>query len=154
MDCGAPLKPHVHLFPARVRTPNDLPIRLRIDLPEAEPLQESAGAVEVESASYRLQKTCLGNPLDLQVTTEKRCVYCASLRDPSFSDPEFPEGVGVCQLHGAVGFRRSCESWVPNKKVRFWLSKGDVQNNREGWPRRPWYVLFDDGPDGEAGTRG
>ena len=50
-------------------------------------------------------------------------------------------------------FDESCEKWKPNKKVRFWLSKGYMEHNPEGWPRKPWYQVFDDGPDGEKKAR-
>lgn len=102
---------------------------------------------------YRLTATCLDNPLDLEVATEKFCVYCAHLRDPAY-----PKGVGECSNYGisksVVSFDDICEHWTANTKVRFWLSKGYMENNLEGWPRRPWYQVFDDGPDGEKGTRG
>ena len=107
--------------------------------------------------TYRLTLTCLGNPLDLEVSTEKYCVYCTHLRDPNLNDPTYPKGVGECANYdndkSVVSFDDVCEHWIPNTKVRFWLSKGYMEHNLEGWPRKPWYELFDDGPDGEKGTR-
>ena len=109
------------------------------------------------TATYTLNKTCLGNPLDLEVETEQLCVYCQSLRDPSFGEINFPKGVGECSDYGSdksvVSLSDTCEDWEPNTMVRFWLSKGYMENNLEGWPRKPWYRTFDDGPDGKAGTR-
>lgn len=110
-----------------------------------------------ERATYRLTETCLGNPLNIEVTTEKYCVYCKHLRDPNLRNPGYPKGVGECSNYGSsksvVSFDDTCEYWQPNTKVRFWLSKGYMAHNLEGWPRRPWYQVFDDGPDGERGTR-
>jgi hypothetical protein len=105
-------------------------------------------------AKYTLIKTCLNNPLKLEVRTEKYCVYCNYLVDPNLHDPSYPKGVGECSLpKGVVSFDNTCENWIPNKNVRFWLSKGYMENNQEGWPREPWYQVYDDGPDGEKGTR-
>lgn len=110
-----------------------------------------------EKVTYKLTKTCLTNPLDLEVTTEKYCVYCKHLRDPNLRDPDYPKGVGECSNYSSpksvVSFDDSCGQWEPNTKVRFWLSKGYMEHNLEGWPRKPWYQVFDDGPDGERGTR-
>lgn len=110
-----------------------------------------------QSASYKLVKTCLGNPLELDVTTERLCVYCKHLRGPNLRDLDYPKGVGECSNYSSsksvVSFDDSCELWEPNTKVRFWLSKGYMGHNLEGWPRKPWYQVFDDGPDGEKGTR-
>ncbi|HEX04351.1 MAG TPA: hypothetical protein ENH10_04225 [Bacteroidetes bacterium] len=104
-------------------------------------------------ARYRLAKTSLNNPLDLEVTTEKYCVYCKHLTDPNLRDSNYPKGVGDCLLQMKdASFDESCEKWRPNKKVRFWLSKGYMKHNREGWPKKPWYQVFDDGHDGEKGT--
>jgi len=107
-------------------------------------------------AKYILLKTSLGNPLYLEVKTEKLCVYCNYLMDPNLRDYDYPKGVGECSNYSSgknvVSFDDSCELWQPNTKVRFWLSKGYMEHNLEGWPRNPWYQLFDDGPDGEKGT--
>lgn len=104
-------------------------------------------------AIYHFTQTNLGNPLDLEVRTEMYCVYCKYLRDPSFTKSI---GIGECSNYGSeksvVKFDDSCSLWEPNKKVRYWLSKGYMQHNKEGWPRKPWYQVFDDGPDGEKGT--
>lgn len=51
------------------------------------------------------------------------------------------------------GWTTLVKTWEPNTKVRFWLSKGYMMHNIEGWPKKPWYEVFDDGPDGEKGTR-
>jgi hypothetical protein len=81
------------------------------------------------------------------------CVYCKYLRDPSFTKTI---GIGECSNYSSeksvVRFDDSCSLWEPNKKVRYWLSKGYMQHNMDGWPRKPWYQVFDDGPDGEKGT--
>jgi hypothetical protein len=110
-----------------------------------------------EKVSYKLTATSLDNPLDLDVETERLCVYCASLMDPNFSDPAYPKGVAECSNYGSnsgvVSLDHSCDLWQPNKKVRFWLSRGHMSNNLEGMPRKPWYETFDDGPDGIKGTR-
>ncbi|MCJ7693936.1 MAG: HEAT repeat domain-containing protein [Anaerolineaceae bacterium] len=100
---------------------------------------------------YTLMKTSLGNRMHLEVSTERWCVYCEELRDVDLLDPDYPLGVGEC-LYGVRSFDDTCKYWKHNTKVRFWLSKGYMQNNLDGWPRRPWYRLFDDGPDGEKGT--
>lgn len=109
-------------------------------------------------ASYILIKTNLGNPLNLEVKTEKFCVYCEHLQEPNLRDPQYPKGVGECSNFnvsnkGVVSFDNTCGGWKANTKVRFWLSKGYMEHNQEGWPRKPWYQVFDDGPDGEKGTR-
>jgi hypothetical protein len=109
------------------------------------------------TVTYTLTKTSLGNPLNLTVRTQKYCVYCSHLRDPNLRDSQRPRGVGECSNYGSgkavVDFDDTCEHWEPNSRVRFWLSKGYLEHNREGWPRKPWYQVFDDGPDGEQGTR-
>jgi HEAT repeat protein len=123
-----------------------------------EDVKPPAASSDSKGATYRLTQTCLGNPLDLEVTTEELCVYCKHLRDPNLRDPQYPKGVGECSNYGrsekgVVSFDDTCSHWAPNTKVRFWLSKGYMEHNLEGWPRRPWYRVFDDGPDGEKGTR-
>lgn len=111
-----------------------------------------------QMASYRLTKTSLGNPLILEVQTEKYCVYCKHLSEPNLQDLDYPKGAGECSNWGLSGkkdlvsFDETCRHWKPNTKVRFWLSKGYMKHNREAWPRKPWYQVFDDGPDGEKGT--
>jgi HEAT repeat protein len=105
-------------------------------------------------AKYTLKKTCLDNPFKLEVKTEKHCVYCDRLSDPNLREPDYPKGAGYCSIkNDAVSFDDTCENWMPNARVRFWLSKGYMEHNLEGWPRVPWYQVFDDGPDGEKGTR-
>ena|SRR3989304_3722892 len=110
-----------------------------------------------QKAQYKLTQTCLGNPLDLEVETEQFCVYCQSLIDPNFRDASYPKGVAECSNYesskSVVSLDDTCSLWAPNTKVRFWLSKGYMQHNLEGMPRSPWYQTFDDGPDGERGTR-
>ncbi len=108
--------------------------------------------MEGQLAVYTLSQTCLGNPLSLSVKTEKLCVYCRHLQDPDLRAAEYPKGVGEC-YYGVHSFDDTCEHWTPNIKVRFWLSKGYMEHNLEGWPRKPWYEVFDDGPDGEESTR-
>ena len=108
-------------------------------------------------ARYRLQRTSLNNLLDLEVKTEKYCVYCKHLRNPNLLHPDYSKGAGDCNNWGhsgkdLVSFDETCIHWKPNTKVRFWLSKGYMEHNPEGWPRKPWYQVFDDGPDGEKGT--
>ena len=103
--------------------------------------------------TYTLSKTSLGNPISLEATTERYCVYCENLMDPNLLHPDYPEGVGECYFEAATSFNSTCEHWKPNEKIRYWLSKGYMEHNREGWPRKPWYQVFDDGPDGEKGTR-
>ena len=103
--------------------------------------------------TYTVTETCLGNPISIQVRTEQYCVYCKHFSDPEFHDPAFPGGGGYCcRGNGGIGFKDSCKDWEPNTKVRYWLSKGYMQNNREGCPRSPWYKVFDDGPDGAEGA--
>lgn len=120
--------------------------------------QRSEGfKMDGQFAIYKLNQTCLGNPLVLIARTEKYCVYCMHLRDPNLHNPTYPKGAGECANYGSgksvVSFDDTCEHWNPNTKVRFWLSKGYVEHNLDGWPKKPWYQLFDDGPDGEEGTR-
>ena len=104
--------------------------------------------------TYTLTETSLGNPISIQVTTQQYCVYCKHFTDPEFNDYAFPDGGGYCRVwNGAAGFKDSCKHWEPNTKVRYWLSSGYMLNNRSGYPKRPWYQVFDDGPDGEKGTR-
>ncbi len=104
--------------------------------------------------AYVIKETSLGKPLQLQVSTEQLCVYCTHFGDPEFRDPAFPKGGGYCgSRNGAVGFDQSCKKWAPTTKVKYWLSKGYMTNQHNGYPRTPWYKLFDDGPDGEAGAR-
>jgi hypothetical protein len=133
-----------------------------LDEPQARDALAAADAggqkvhMEGSLARYRFSETSLGNPLDLEAKTEKYCVYCRYLRDPNLRDAKYPKGVGECANYGSgnsvVSFDDSCELWEPNTKVRFWISKGYMANNREGWPKSPWYQVFDDGPDGEKGT--
>jgi len=105
-------------------------------------------------ATYVITETSLGNPISLQVSTEQFCVYCAHFGDPEFRDPAFPKSGGYCgRRNGAMGFDQSCKDWAPTSKVKYWLSKGYLANNHNGYPRNPWYSLFDDGPDGAAGAR-
>jgi hypothetical protein len=112
--------------------------------------------MSIEKVTYRIKQTCLGKPLNLEVTTEKFCVYCAHLRDPKIGGLRYRKGVGECANYNSgksvVRFNDSCEHWTQNSRVRFWLSKGYMEHNPEGWPKKPWYQLFDDGPDGEKGT--
>ena len=104
--------------------------------------------------SFSISETSLGNPLQLQVSTEQLCVYCTHFGDPEFRDPAFPKGGGYCGLrNGAIGFDQSCKDWAAITKVKYWLSKGYLENNHNGYPRSPWYKLFDDGPDGASGAR-
>ncbi len=118
---------------------------------------EEAFQLDGNLAIYSFKETCLGKPLELEARTEMYCVYCKYLRDPNLLDPDSPDGIGECSNYESgrdvTGFKGSCSLWEPNTKVRFWLSKGYMQHNREGWPREPWYQVFDDGPDGEKGTR-
>ena len=118
---------------------------------------EEAFQLDGDFAVYSFKETSLGNPLDLEARTEMYCIYCKSLRDPNLRDPANPDGIGECSNYGSgvsvARFKSSCELWEPNTKVRFWISKGYMQHNLEGWPRKPWYQVFDDGPDGKAGTR-
>jgi len=100
---------------------------------------------------YTFMKTSLGNRMHLEVSTERLCVYCEELGNVDLVDPDYPQGVGKC-AYGVHSFDDSCEHWKHNTKMPYWLSKGYMQNNQEGWPRRPWYRLFDDGPDGEKAT--
>jgi len=127
----------------------------QIGIPHDEELP--IGVKDAKMSTYRLSKTSLGNPLDVEVTTERECVYCEHLRDQNLRDPGFPKGVGECSNYDSsksvVGFDDSCTLWKSNSKVRFWLSKGYMRHNLEGWPITPWYQVFDDGPDGEKGTR-
>jgi hypothetical protein len=106
-----------------------------------------------EVRTYILIKTCLGNPISLEVTTEEYCVYCKHMSDPNLRNPAYPNGVGECYFEAEADFKDTCEHWKPNEMVRFWLSKGYMENNPDGWPRQPWYQLFDDGPDGLTATR-
>jgi len=106
-----------------------------------------------KKVTYKLTETCLGNPLDLEVSTEKFCIYCKHLSQPDFGDPDYPKGFAGCSRKAEVSLDDSCERWEPNTKVRYWLSKGCMEYNIDGWPRKPWYQVFDDGPDGEKGTR-
>lgn len=135
----------------------------RFDTPEAKfALQPKPVKVEkpVEFdgnyAKYRFTQTSLGNPLDLEVRTERICIYCTSLSDPNLRDPTQPRGIAECANHSSgqsvVNFDDTCELWAPNYKVRYWLSRGYMLHNQDGWPRTPWYQVFDDGPDGEKGT--
>jgi hypothetical protein len=104
--------------------------------------------------SYLLTKTSLDNPLRLQVSTEQQCFYCTHFGDPEFRDSAFPKGGGYCgSRNGAIGFDQSCKDWAPTTKVKYWLSRGYMANNHNGYPRSPWYKVFDDGPDGAAGAR-
>jgi len=103
---------------------------------------------------YTITETSLGNPIALSVSTEQLCVYCRHFGDPEFRDPAFPKGGGYCGLrNGAIGFDQSCKDWEPTSKVKYWLSRGYMANNHNGYPRNPWYTSFDDGPDGAAGAR-
>lgn len=110
-----------------------------------------------EKITYRITKTCINNPIDLEATTEKYCVYCQYLIDVNLRDPDFPKGVGECMNYGSpnsvVSFDDSCELWESTKTVNYWLSLGFMEHNLFGWPKKPWYQVFDDGPDGEKGTR-
>ncbi|MFC2168027.1 hypothetical protein ACFLRW_03510 [Acidobacteriota bacterium] len=108
-----------------------------------------------KGVTYKLTKTSLSNPLNIEVTTEKYCVYCKHLSDPNLREPGYSKGAGYCTKNnkGEMGLDDSCENWEQNTKVRYWLSKGYMENNIEGWPRKPWYPVFDDGPDGKKGTR-
>ena len=112
--------------------------------------------VDGEFAEYRFRQTSLGNPLDLKARTERICIYCTHLSDPNLRDPAHPRGIAECSNHSSgksvVAFDDKCELWAPNIKVRYWLSKGYMLHNQDGWPRTPWYQVFDDGPDGEKGT--
>lgn len=104
--------------------------------------------------SYTITETSLGKPLKLQVSTDQMCVYCRHFGDPEFGDPAFPKGGGYCsRRNGAIGFDQSCKDWAPTSKVKYWLSKGYMANNHNGYPKNPWYQVFDDGPDGAAGAR-
>lgn len=136
----------------------------RFDTPEAKnaikPREvefEKPFEVDGDFAIYHLKKTCLGNPLDLKVRTERFCVYCKHLSDPNLRDRAHPKGIAECSNYksgkSVVNFNDTCDLWLPNFKVRYWLSKGYMLHNRDGWPRKPWYQVFDDGPDGEKGTR-
>jgi len=113
--------------------------------------------VDGDFAIYHLKETCLGNPLDLKVRTERFCVYCQYLSDPNLRDRTHPYGIAECSNYksgkSVVNLNDTCDLWLPNFKVRYWLSKGYMLHNRDGWPRKPWYQVFDDGPDGEKGTR-
>jgi len=113
--------------------------------------------IDGEFAEYRFRQTSLGNPLDLKVRTERICIYCTHLSDPNLRDPAHPRGIAECSNYSSgksvVAFDDTCELWAPNYKVRYWLSKGYMLHNQDGWPRTPWYQVFDDGPDGEKGTR-
>lgn len=112
--------------------------------------------VDGKYAKYRFRQTSLGNPLDLKVRTERICIYCTHLSDPNLRDPAHPRGIAECSNHSSeksvVAFDDTCELWAPNIKVRYWVSKGYMLHNQDGWPRTPWYQVFDDGPDGEKGT--
>jgi hypothetical protein len=100
--------------------------------------------------TYTLIETSLGNPMSLPVTTQQYCVYCERFSDPEFRDPAFPDGGGYCSSwNGAVSFKDSCNRWKPITKVRYWISKGYMTTKS----LRTWHQLFDDGPDGEKGTR-
>lgn len=113
--------------------------------------KQSDQSDEDELEYYTFMKTSLGNRMSLEVSTERLCVYCEQLRNVDLLDPGYPKGVGECP-YGVHSFDDTCEHWKHNTNVRFWLSKGYMQNNQDGWPRRPWYRLFDDGPDGEKAT--
>lgn len=108
-----------------------------------------------KKVTYKLTQTSLGNPLDIEVTTKKHCVYCKSITDINLQEPGYKKGAAYCTEgnKGEMGLDDSCKNWEPNTKVRFWLSKGYMMHNIEGWPKKPWYEVFDDGPDGEKGTR-
>jgi hypothetical protein len=75
------------------------------------------------------------------------------LKDPNLRHPKYPKGGGYCYFQSETSFDNTCDEWKPNEMVRFWLSKGYMQNNPDGWPKKPWYALFDDGADGLAATR-
>jgi hypothetical protein len=111
----------------------------------------------MEKTKYTFSKTCLGNPLNLDVETEKYCIYCKSIGEPNFRDPSYPMGFAECKNYessnATPALNKTCELWEENSKVRFWLSKGYMENNLEGLPKKPWYQLFDDGPDGIKGTK-
>ena len=74
--------------------------------------------------TYTLTKTCLGNPISLEVTTERYCVYCQRLKGPNLRHQGYPKGVGECYFEAEASFGDTCDHWKPNDKVRFWLSKG------------------------------
>jgi hypothetical protein len=120
------------------------------------PRIEQAGALnpdKTSKVSYTFSEGCLGSPISLQATTEQFCVYCSYFSDPEFHDPAFPKGGGFCgHWNGAVGFDDSCVHWEPNTQVKYWLSKGYMENTRSNYPRNPWYQVFDE-PDGERGAR-
>ena len=44
-----------------------------------------------KTVTYTLTETCLGNPIQLQVTTEQYCVYCDRFSEPEFRDPAFSD---------------------------------------------------------------
>jgi hypothetical protein len=168
--CGAVFGKHEYVFSLPLTLPPELEQRIHIVMqgsaihepelqtgPQITPIASAAHEL-ADEVRYRLTATSLGNPLELEVSSRHYCVYCAHLSDPQFNDPRLPRGIAECSNFSSqksvVALDDSCELWEPNTRVRFWLSRGYMENNTEGWPRKPWYALFDDGPDGEAGTRG